>query len=147
MSNHMSTPVNSLPVAETSAPPLSNDPIVTDVLEEMEREVSAAQYHVQDQPLKQQQLPPQQVYNSYGNYQAPMLMPPYIKNQSGSWINTTNMQMAIFASIIAVIILIPNISFLYEKFEKLSVVKSYEMIIRVVLLALVLYFAMSRLNI
>lgn len=147
MSNQMSTSINNLPIDTSSAPPVNTDPIVTDVLAEMEREVAAAQ-----RPSPQQR-PPQQHHTSmpppqpYGNQQMPMLLPPYMKEPGREWIDMSKLQTAVIASIIAVLLLIPNVSFIYERIQRLAPFQSYELFIRVGLLAIVLYIAMLKLNI
>lgn len=148
----MSTSINNLPADTSNAPPVNTDPIVTDVLAEMEREVAAAQ-----RPSPQQQRPPQQVQQSYlqtqmsapqsyGNQQMPMLLPPYMKEPSREWVDMSKLQTAVVASVIAVLLLIPNVSFIYERIQRLAPFQSYELFIRVGLLALVLYIAMVKLN-
>jgi len=146
MSNQMSTSINNLPpVDKATAPPINSDPIVSDVLAEMEREVAAAQKPSVNQSQHQTSFPqPTQV--QYGNQQMPMLLPPYMKEPSNPWVDTSKLQTAVVASIIAVVLLIPNVSFIYEKFEKLASIRSYELFIRIALLALVLYVAMIKLN-
>lgn len=143
MSNQMSTSIDNLPVVDIStAPPVNNDPLVTDVLAEMEREVAAAQRPVSHQP-------PVQIAPSQYVHPPPSahMLPPYMKEPSKPLVDTQKLQTAVIASLIAVLLLIPNVSFLYEKFERLSQVRSYETFIRVGLLALVLYVAMVKLNI
>lgn len=142
MSSQMSTPVNSLPVVDiTVAPPSSNDPMVTDVLAEMEQEVAAAQ-----KPTQHAHAPAPAAYMPQ---QAHTMMPPYpyMKEPSKPWVDPSKLQTAAIASVIAVLLLVPNVSFLYERFERLVQVRSYELFIRAGLLALVLYLAMVKLDI
>lgn len=152
MSNQMSTSINNLPTDTSSAPPVNTDPIVTDVLAEMEREVAAAQrpspqhQRTQSQSQHQQQSAPASYPVTYGNQQMPMLLPPYMKEPTREWIDMSKLQTAVVASIIAVLLLIPNISFIYERVQRLAPFQSYELFIRVGLLALVLYIAMVKLN-
>lgn len=152
MSNPMSTSINNLPAvsADTSAnaPPI-NDPIVTDVLAEMEREVATA---TQKQATHQASFVPPQIPQQipsypYGNQQVPMLLPPYVKPTTQSWIDTSKLQTAVVATIIAMLLLLPNVAFIYERIEKVAFLQSYETFIRAGVLALVLYITMVKLKI
>lgn len=154
MSNQMSTSINNLPTDTSNAPPVNTDPIVTDVLAEMEREVAAAQRPSQQQRPPQQQQAQQSYLQTqmsapqpYGNQPMPMLLPPYMKEPTGQWFDMSKLQTAVVASILAVLLLIPNVSFIYERIQRLAPFQSYELFIRVGLLALVLYIAMVKLNI
>lgn len=155
MSNQMSTSINNLPTDTSNAPPVNTDPSVTDVLAEMEREVAAAQRPSPQQRPPQSQQPTQQSYlqtqmsapQPYGNQQMPMLLPPYMKEPSREWVDMSKLQTAVVASVIAVLLLIPNVSFIYERVQRLAPFQSYELFIRVGLLALVLYIAMVKLTI
>lgn len=168
MSSQLSTPINNLPATDVSSvPPIVNDPVVTDVLAEMEKEVAMAshnsppqQNHVQIQPQHtvQKNHPsmhatiPQHVgfssnYQGIGNQiQMPILMPPYMKNTNNQWIDPSKLQLAVIATVVALVLLVPNTAFIYEKFQRLMMLKSYDIIIRAIMLTLVLYITMVRLG-
>ena len=163
----MSTPVTSLPQVDnkSSPPPVTNDPNVTDVLEEMEREVAAAQHstisnHQQTshpQNLQNTQYQQASLPTPYMNTQTPSnpsfmyggqnIFPLYIKDSNGSWIHIDKVKTAIIATFIAMLLLLPNIAFIYERFGRIVFLQPYELYIRAAMLALVLYITMVRLNI
>jgi hypothetical protein len=159
----MSTPVTSLPQVDSknSPPPVTNDPTVTDVLEEMEREVAAANHpanSTQQQNSHPQHLqPPQHPMGSYMNpqsspppsymYGGQNMFPLYIKDSNGSWFHTEKAKTAVIATLIAMLLLLPKIPFIYERFGRIVFLQPYELYIRAAMLALVLYMTMVRLNI
>lgn len=150
----MSTPINNLPSVDSSAqvPPVT-DPIVTDVLAEMEREVAAAQKPVAHQ------APPHQAHQVHQVHQAhhpPMPMPgqyynaptqPYMYAKQGvSYVDTSRLQTAFAAAVIAGLMLLPKFPNIYERVARIAFLEPYELYIRVALLALVLYILMIRFN-
>lgn len=141
----MSTPINNLPSVDSSAqvPPVT-DPIVTDVLAEMEREVAAAQKPVAHQaPPHQAHHPPMPMPGQY--YNAPTQ--PYMYAKQGvSYVDTSRLQTAFAAAVIAGLMLLPKFPNIYERVARIAFLEPYELYIRVALLALVLYILMIRFN-
>jgi hypothetical protein len=140
----MSTPIANLPKADSSSPPPPIDASVTDVLEEMEREVSAAQ--------QQQHSAPQQPPQHPGGYmpQMPMVqqMGPlslYVDNQD-EWVDMPKVKTAVLATLMALLLLIPKFPDIYDKFARIAFLEPYELYVRAGLLALVLYILMVRLD-
>jgi len=156
----MSTPVTSLPQVDSksSPPPVMMDPSVTDVLEEMEREVAAAQHSsVPNLPQSPQLHPQQQTTVTYMNphsnqppsymYGGQNMFPPYNKDSNMNWMNMEKAKTAIIATLIAMLLLLPKVPFIYERFARIVFLQPYELYIRAAMLALVLYITMVRLNI
>ena len=144
----MSTPVASLPRVDSSNTQQqpSADPVVADVLEEMEREVAAAEH--QSAPVHQQASMQQAAPYAYSGQQ--MMMPPppmYTKAMGAQWIDTGRLQTAIAATVIAMVLLLPKLPNIYERFSRIAFLEPYETYVRAALLALVLYIAMVKLNI
>lgn len=154
----MSTPVTSLPQVDdkSSPPPAMIDPSVTDVLEEMEREVAAAQ-HSSVPNVPQPSHPLQQTVSNHINphsthppsymYGGQNMFPPYNKDSNMNWVNMEKAKTAIIATLIAMLLLLPKVPFIYERFTRIVFLQPYELYIRAAMLALVLYITMVRLNI
>lgn len=154
MSSSMSTPVNSLPPPDSSSPPppMVSDPVVTDVLAEMEREVADAQkasvpHHPQQPHPHPQQPHPHQPHQPQNLQQMLSTLPVYTKEQERSWVDTGKLQTAVVATVIAMLLLLPQLPNIYERFARIAFLQPYELYIRAALLALVLYIAMVRLKI
>lgn len=125
MSAPMSTPIQSLPPSpsgpKAAASPISDD--VKDVLDEMEREMAHTQ--IKEVP------PPQHV----------MVFPqhPVYPNQPG-WLDLPKAKYAIFSAIIALFIFHPYTGeLLYSKVPYLERFQAYDMLLRALLLAVVIY--------
>lgn len=71
----------------------------------------------------------------------------YAKEPSRPWIETSKLQTAVAATVIAMLLLLPKLPNIYERFARIAFLQPYELYIRAALLALVLYIAMVRLNI
>lgn len=145
----MSTPIANLPKADSSSPPPPIDASVTDVLEEMEREVSAAQHQ---QPAQQHPQHPAPQHPPPGGYmpQMPQMpgMPPihlYVDDQDG-WVDMPKVKTAVLATLMALLLLIPKFPDIYDRFARIAFLEPYELYIRAGLLALVLYLLMVRLD-
>lgn len=149
----MSTPVANLPKVDNTNPSSVNtDPVVTDVLEEMEREVAAAKHSAS--PIQKQSMPQQaQPYMYNGQQMMPQMqqmpqMPSmYMKDMGAPWIDKERLQTAVVASVIAMLLLLPKLPNIYDRFSRIAFLEPYETYIRVALLALVLYLVMIKLNI
>lgn len=135
----MSTPISQLPKADgrQASPSDTIDPSVTDVLEEMEKEVAAAQ-----KPSAPQQptSPPM-----YAMYQPPS-PPLYMKDADASWLDVPKIKTAAVATVLAMLLLLPKVPEIYERFGRIAFLAPYELYIRAGMLALVLYLLMVRLE-
>ncbi len=145
----MSTPVANLPRVDSSnPPPVNTDPTVTDVLEEMEREVAAAQHP--SAPVQKPQMPQMPQQPSLYAYAGQQMMPPppiYMKGMGAPWIDKGRLQTAVVATVIAMLLLLPKLPNIYERFSRIAFLEPWETYVRAALLALVLYLVMVRLNI
>jgi len=149
------------------------DPVIADVINEMEREVqqqrpqqrpqqppqqyiqpqAPPQQYMQPQAPQQQQIrqpPPQQVQHVF-QQQYPVQYPQslgFFGNQYASWVNTSHAQRAILAAIIAAFIFYPfETGVIYEKIPYLSNMHQHDRLIRTLLLAVILYVLLLKLNI
>lgn len=132
----MSTPVSQLPKTDGKQEPL--DPSVTDVLEEMEREVAAAQ----------KPAPPPPSYAMPAHYPPPPhpSVPLYMKDPGTSWLDVPKVKMAMVATVLAMLLLLPKVPNIYERFSCIAYLAPYELYVRAAMLALVLYLLMVRLE-
>ena len=145
MSTALSTPISQLKNNQNIQPPaMDDDPMVQDVINSLVKEVKTAD--VKSTPIATfQQAPPQQYQNpSYPQqYQQQY---PQQKNNSGNqsfveeWVNTDDAKTAICIALIALFMLYPkDLSEFYKKFEVLSNMQQYDIFIRTLLLAVILY--------
>ena len=143
----MSTPIANLPKADSSSPPPPIDASVADVLEEMEREVSAAQQQQQHPSAPQQHLQPQHLQPQHLGSYMPQMSPLslYVDDQD-EWVDMPKVKTAVLASLMALLLLIPKFPDIYDKFTRIAFLEPYELYIRAGLLALVLYILMVRLD-
>lgn len=148
----MSTPIQQIPPQAPAAGSAGaeEDPVVRDVLREMDAEIATATRAVAPQPPPQagpripvpapgyaMRLPP-------GFRPGP---PPAPWTGPHQLYNPIAMQRAAIAAIIAGLIFYPaTLEFVFEKIPALSPLASYETIVRVALLALVLYLVMWKLH-
>ena len=153
----MSTPIDKLPTQLSQAPSrtIDDDPVVRDVIDEMEREVVMQQQqhqHQQARPVDvktthvatlnnaamMQQQPMQQQY-------LPQPPPPQNYKQpdqatNSSWINTEEAKFACIFALVALAVFYPfDTSGIYFKFNFLERFQPYELFIRALLLAAVIY--------
>lgn len=137
----MSTPINQLPA---NAPPSNTeeDPFVTGVIQEMEKECK--QPVVSAQPVQQYVPQHPQIYMP-----VPIATPmSAAKSGSSSWYNETFAKRAAIVAVIAFLMFYPNdLTPLYEKAPVLSKLAAYDRVIRMLLLALVLYVLFWKLDI
>lgn len=135
----MSTPVHQLPpanaAAQSSAAPPVDDPEVLSMLNEMEAEVHEAtkQQHVARPPAMPMPVahapPPQAVIKK--------------AEPKGLWRMETAQKAAVYALIAAVLFYPGTMQFIYSKVPKFEhIFTSYDMIIRLLVLIVALYFAM-----
>ena len=154
----MSTPVAQLQRQPNAvAPPQIDDPVITDVINEMEREFSARPPPVvtstpvatfaappQYQQAQQQQQPHYQQAPQYAHMQPPTSPHNSVKD----WINTQSAKRALIVAFIAFCIFYPvDTGVLYTKAEFLGRFEPHDRIIRALLLAVLLYVIMTHLNI
>ena len=145
----MSTPISQLKNTgnntNTQSGKVDDDPMVQDVINSLVREVKVPD-QIKSTPIATfQQAPPQQYQNpSYPQqYQQQY---PQQKNNSGNqsfveeWVNTDDAKTAICIALIALFMLYPkDLSEFYKKFEVLSNMQQYDIFIRTLLLAVILY--------
>ena len=135
----MSTQIQELPNNPT--PPQSKkseeDPLVTDVINEMERE-----FINQSQPPRNFTPPQQRVYPQVTNTNTPIPMQSKNKDIRDLIYNVdkNQLQIAILSAFLAYATYYPvDTDFLYEKFEVLQKIAPYDRIIRTLLFAVMLY--------
>ena len=138
----MSTPISKIPVNQNvpiQAESHEDDPEVQAVLQEVQQPTL---------PVKvQAYAPPPQMMSPHQIYQAAPFMPPH-HNDTLPFIQTDIAKRAIAAAIIATIIFYPQtLQMVYDKVPALGKFSSYDSVIRTVLLAVVLYILMWKLNI
>ncbi len=78
------------------------------------------------------------------------MMPPppiYMKGMGAPWIDKGRLQTAVVATVIAMLLLLPKLPNIYERFSRIAFLEPWETYVRAALLALVLYLVMVRLNI
>jgi len=145
MTTVMSTPISQLPKSGNTGTFAEEDPSVSEVISQMEKEFSQSQpppqppQHFQAQPLPQQ--PPQLQQPS----QQPLPLPQQPKNLS--YIDTSLLKRAFIAAFIAFIIFYPcEFGFIYEKYNMLKTAQPYERVIRALLLAVLLYVIMLKMD-
>jgi hypothetical protein len=137
----MSTPLHQLPAGTPS--PTTNiaedDPMVNDVIHEMEKEFKAK--HAP--PAPQQHAPPQPMYHP-----APHAMTtPVMKNKS-PWLNETAAKRAAICAVAAFILFYPDdLSAFYSKNAFLAKLAPYDKLFRAAVLAVVLYVLFWKLEI
>ena len=150
MSTSMSTPISQLKnvTNNTNNPPpkIDDDPMVQDVINSLVREVKTPE-NIRSTPMAtyqpppphyQQQLPSQPPLASH-QYQQGIQ---YNQNKSfiDTWIDTDDAKTAVIIAIIALLILYPtDTSSIYNKFAFLTPYHQYDIFIRTLLLAGILY--------
>lgn len=133
----MSTPVNQLPNKQ-SATSIPDDPEVLNVLQEMEQEVKTAA-RVNSAPIPAP--PPQQPVVMAP---PPPMQPAMIKTRTGGnkWINPDMLQHAAVVGIIAVLVFHPKtMETVYASFPKLGFLEPFDLFVRALLLAALVYVA------
>jgi hypothetical protein len=147
----MSTSINNLPETPVSTmKTVEEDPMITDVINEMERD-----YMVQTAPPPQPMYipppPPPQIHQHYQPKFAPQQVQidnGFVAKLKSIGINKDQLQLAFLASAIAYLVFYPiETDFIYQKIEKLSVLAPYDRVIRALLLALLFYVIFWKLNI
>ena len=146
MSSSMSTPIHQLPNNPASnTTPTEEDPFVAGVIQEMENECKkqpAPQLPPSPQPMAPM-APQPQMY-------MPMSTPIQVtaKSTTSSWYNESFAKRAAIVAVIAFLMFYPNdLTPLYEKAPMLSKLAAYDRVIRMLLLAMVLYVLFWKLNI
>lgn len=140
----MSTPISKIPINQ-------NVPINTESHED-DPEVQAVLMEVQQPtlPVKIQTYTPPPPHQSMVMQHAMYHQQPLMSNNEGmtSFIQTDIAKRALAAAIIATIIFYPQtLQMVYDKVPALGKFSSYDFVIRTVLLAIVLYLLMWKLNI
>lgn len=154
MSTSMSTPISQLKNVSnnTNNPPpkIDDDPMVQDVINSLVREVKAPE-NVRSTPMATyQQQPHQHVSPQPPHPPHPQQSPhqfqqgtmQYNQNKSlmETWVNTDDAKTAIIIAVIALLILYPtDTSSVYNKFTFLTPYHQYDIFIRTILLAGILY--------
>lgn len=139
----MSTPINQIPIPDTRQNQKSEeDPIVSDVINEMEQEFT------------RQQAPPAYKPQPTPYQHTPMPMPmPQQRTQTQSFdsfygINKKSAQTALIVSFVAFVFFYPvDTDFIYQKATILNKLAPYDRFIRALLLAIFLYILITKLNI
>lgn len=133
----MSTQIQELPNSPPTSKKADEDPLVNDVINEMEREF------INQSPPPRQYMPPQNhVYPTVSNVNTPI--PQQYKNKDIRDliynIDKNHLQISILAAFLAYATYYPvDTEFLYQKFDILQKLAPYDRIIRTLLLALMMY--------
>lgn len=139
MSAPMSTPITNIPV-QSSQPPIEEDPEVNAILQEMQQ--SAPQPAV----VQQHAVAPMR-------YAAPIqphmhASPTMVSTPSKPYFHSETAQRAVYAALIAYVLFYPKtLEMVYARFSFLEKFQSYDMVIRFMLLAIVLYALMWKFHI
>jgi hypothetical protein len=135
----MSTPIHQLPNNSSNTAPSEEDPFVAGVIQEMENECK------QPTPV----APPPPPMPQPQMYHMPMATPIQApKPTTSSWYNETFAKRAAIVAVISFLMFYPNdLTPLFEKAPMLSKFAAYDRIIRMILLAVVLYVLFWKLNI
>lgn len=138
----MSTPINQLPPGATSSSsPNDDDPSVTDVIKEMEKEFKIAA-PVQHIPA------PVHVPTPSPMYVAPLTTPVMKEKSSNKWFHEKSAKRAVIVAVIALVLFYPqDLSAIYNKNPIMSKFASYDRLIRAAFFALVLYILFWKLDI
>lgn len=136
----MSTPINQLPPGNPSTPPVSEeDPVVTDVIKEMEKEFKIAP--TQHVPVPVHAPPPPM-------YTAPLTTPIIKEKPASKWFHEKSAKRAVIVAVIALVLFYPqDLSAIYNKAPVLSKFASYDRLLRAAFFALVLYILFWKLDI
>ena len=70
-----------------------------------------------------------------------------MKNNGSAWVDKGRLQTAVIATVIAMLLLMPKLPNIYDRFARIAFLQPYETYVRAALLALVLYLVMVKLNI
>lgn len=137
----MSTPLQQLPDAPVSSRDIvEEDPAVTDVIAEMQREMTA-------DAAAPRPSPPQPVYRPRIDSTGARYIPREQPRGTWWWYPGAAQQAAVAAVIALVLLHTPFISGLYDRIPAMaSQLLAYDRLIRVVLLALVLYVVFVRMD-
>lgn len=141
----MSTPISQLPAnaPPPNSVPSEDDSFVTGVIQEIEKECN--------KPVVSAPPPQQVVHAPHPQMYMPVPIATQIapsKASSSSWYNETFAKRAAIVAVIAFLMFYPNdLSPLYQKAPVLSKFAAYDRIIRMLLLAVVLYVLFWKLNI
>lgn len=138
----MSTPVHQLPAQPTSnatsAPPL-DDPEVLSMLNEMEQEVQeATKQQQQHQPVRPPPMP-------MPMHAVPTASAPVVKKvtSKGIWQPELAQKAVLYAALALIVFYPATMKFIYDKLPKFeSIFSSYDVFIRMLVLAVALYFGM-----
>jgi len=141
----MSTPIHQLPATASGAPSASgpqDDPELLNVLKEMEQEVAAAQGP--SHPSPGVQAAPYIPRAPHG----PQAMPRQAIAADSSLWNSERAKNAAIAGVIALVLFYPStLQAVYGKFPKFSsIFDNYDLLIRALLFAVVLYVLMWKLD-
>ena len=161
----MSTPVNQLPSSLPQKNHQEEDPIVNEVINEMEREFSNTrqqqmqqqqmqqqqmqmqQPQMQHQQMQQQQMQQQQMQQPQQQMQQPQFLFQKPKESLFSF-NKTHAQYAIIASVAAFLLFYPcNTDLIYNRISYLQKLEPYDRVVRTILLIVLLYILLWKFNI
>lgn len=155
----MSTPIHQLPSANQPAagkvPSMDDDPVVSDVIQEMTREMHQPQIPVptvalnMQGPTPQMHISPPQVQGVYHNTMQPQYAMqqhnvPYPHRQSflEKHFDFSAAQRAAIVAVMVFVVFYPSdLTSFYERIPGLARFAQYDRIIRIVLLVVVLYVA------
>jgi hypothetical protein len=143
----MSTPIANIPISQVSQP-TEEDPEVMAILQEMQN-VPQPQAHTvsMQRPVQQPMVNHPVMTPSYGVPQNPMMIQAKVSSKP-AWFQSELAQRAIYASLIAFILFYPStLEIVYQKIAVLEKFRSYDSIVRFLLLAVILYVLMWKFQI
>jgi hypothetical protein len=143
----MSTPIQALP--QSAQPPpsakLDDDPVVTDVIEEMQLEFNKPSPSSNPAMPPPPSMAPQMMAHTPPYMAMPGATPP---SKAATWFDSEAAKRAAIVAVIAFVLLYPcDMSDLYAKVPFGNKISSYDRLIRVGLLAVVLYVVFWKLEI
>lgn len=142
--SQMSTPISSIPVPSSGEVPHEEDPEVMAILQEMQPASAPAPMAPPPVP----RMPMMAQAHGYAQHAPPPTAQVVTGQSQKALFDQKKAQRAVYASLIAFLLFYPTtFAMLYQKVPKLQVLENYESVIRLVLLAGVLYLLMWKFDI
>lgn len=148
----MATPIQAIPTQQVNStipsPDTTSvlaDPLVSNVLNELEK-VATSNMPQPSQPIVQPPTVPQMHMPVMPpSYATLPYAPPPQESKTSSMVNMTNLKQVGVAMLLSVVLFQANFLFpsIYQKFEKLSFLRAYDLLVRVALFGILLYVILT----
>ena len=136
----MSTPISNIPLPSAPQPPIEEDPEVNAILQEMQQSIPQPSVVQQHAVSPMRYAPPPQHMQPSTAIAVPVASKPLFHSETA--------QRAVYAALIAYVLFYPKtLEMVYTKFSFMEKFQPYDMVIRFLLLAVVLYALMWKLQI